>query len=127
MSEQEQRRIFAKNLNRLIEQSGKLQSEVAKDLGFYPTTFNTWCKGKIIPSMGKIQAIADYFHVGKTELLEEQPTNGEEYYHDAETAHLAQEAFEQQRMLLDATRDLPPEDMAVLIRMAQALRNENGQ
>lgn len=72
MTEQEQRRIFSKNLNRYIYESGKQQKEVAKDLGFSVTTFNTWCRGKILPSMGKIQRIADYFRIGKSDLLDEK-------------------------------------------------------
>ena len=44
-----QKRIFAKNLNFYISKSNKQQNEVAKDLGFPPTTFNTWCVGKVMP------------------------------------------------------------------------------
>ena len=53
MTDDEQRKIFSKNINKYIEQSGKLQKEIAKELGYSPTTFNTWCVGKIIPSAGK--------------------------------------------------------------------------
>ena len=74
MTDEEQKKIFAKNLNRYIYLSGKQQKEVAKDLGYSPTTFNTWCVGKIIPSAGKIQKIADYFHIGKSDLLDEPTT-----------------------------------------------------
>lgn len=69
----EQAKIFAKNLNRFIAESGKTQKEVAKELGFNPTTFNTWCVGKILPRVGRIQRIADYFHVPKSALTDEQP------------------------------------------------------
>lgn len=69
LSEEEQRRIFAKNLNHYIYLNGKQQKEVAKDLGFSPTTFNTWCMGKIMPKMGKVQAIADYFGILKSDLI----------------------------------------------------------
>lgn len=72
MNEDEQKRIFSANLNRYISLSGKLQKEIAKDLGYSPTTFNTWCVGKIIPSAGKIQKIADYFHIGKSDLLDDK-------------------------------------------------------
>ena len=72
MRDQEQARIFAKNIRRYISASGKAQKDIAKDLGFNPTTFNTWCVGKVMPSLGKVQAIADYFHIGKTDLLEEK-------------------------------------------------------
>lgn len=72
MTEDEQKRIFAKNLNYYISLSGKQQKEIANDLGFQPTTFNTWCTGKIIPGMGKVQKIADYFKIGKSDLLDDR-------------------------------------------------------
>lgn len=71
MTDAEQKKIFAKNLNRYITLSGKQQKEIAKDLGYSPTTFNTWCVGKIIPNTGKIQKIADYFNIGKSDLLDD--------------------------------------------------------
>lgn len=72
MTDEEQKAIFSKNLNKYIYQSGKQQKEVAHDLGYSPTTFNTWCVGKIIPSTGKIQKIADYFNIGKSDLLDDK-------------------------------------------------------
>ena len=65
-----QNKIFARNLTRYIAESGKTQKEVAQDLGFHPTTFNTWCVGKITPSTGKIQRIADYFGIEKSDLTD---------------------------------------------------------
>lgn len=72
-TDEEQKRIFAKNLNYYITKSGKQQKEVAEELGFSYTTFNTWCKGKILPKAGKIQAIADYFRVLTTQLTDDHP------------------------------------------------------
>lgn len=72
MTEEEQKKIFSKNINYYINQSGKQQKEIAKDLGYNSTTFNTWCVGKIIPSTGKIQKIADYFGIGKSDLLDDK-------------------------------------------------------
>lgn len=72
MTDEEQKKIFGKNLSRYIALSGKEQKEVAKELGYAPTTFNTWCVGKIIPSMGKVQHIADYFGIGKSDLLDDR-------------------------------------------------------
>ena len=73
MDDKELARIVARNLRRLIALSGKNQKDIAKELGYNSTTFNTWCMGKILPSMGKVQAMADYFGVGKTALYEENP------------------------------------------------------
>ena len=72
MTEEEQRRIFSKNLNYYMSNSGKQQKEIAVDLGISPTTFNTWCVGKIMPRMGKVQAIADYFNIGKSDLIDDK-------------------------------------------------------
>ena len=44
MTYEEQRRIFANNLNRYISLNQKQQIDVAKDLVIKPTTFNMWCK-----------------------------------------------------------------------------------
>ena len=74
MTDEEQKKIFSKNINFYISQSGKQQKEIAKDLGYSPTTFNTWCVGKIIPSAGKVQKIADYFGIGKSDLLDDKAT-----------------------------------------------------
>lgn len=65
-----QKKIFAHNLNYYVSQSGLQQKEVAKRIGFSEKTFNGWCRGLSIPTMGKVQLIADYFGIGKTDLLE---------------------------------------------------------
>lgn len=68
-----EKKIFAKNLNYYIAQSGKQQKEIAKDIEVNQTTFNMWCLGKSMPnSGGKIQKIADYFGIGKSDLVDEK-------------------------------------------------------
>ena len=70
MTNTEQKRIFARNLDRLIVKSGHTRQEVADALGFNYKTFSGWCNGLSMPTAGKIQLIADFFHVGKSELLD---------------------------------------------------------
>lgn len=72
MTDSEQRKTFADNLNRLLEATGKSQKEVADAINVIPQTFNTWCTGQAIPRMGKIQKLADYFGVKKSELIEKK-------------------------------------------------------
>ena len=72
MKDDMQQKIFTKNLNRLIEQRDLTQTEIADAIGVSQQTFNTWCRGLAIPRMGKIQALADYFGVKKSDLLEEK-------------------------------------------------------
>lgn len=71
MSDDKQKIVFSKNLNFYIDAHKKTQLEIAKAIGVSPQTFNTWCKGIAIPRMGKVQALADYFHINKSDLIEE--------------------------------------------------------
>lgn len=70
MNDNEQKIIFAKNLNKLLSDAGKTQREVADAIHVLPTTFNTWCQGVALPRMGKVQLLADYFGVKKSDLIE---------------------------------------------------------
>ena len=72
MTGEEQKRVFAKNLNKYIALNNKQQSDVAKDLDISPTTLNMWCKGNSMPSTGKIRKLADYFRIGMSDLTDEK-------------------------------------------------------
>lgn len=72
MTELNQRKIFAKNLNKYLDIHQKTQREVADAIGVIPSTFNTWCQGIAIPRMGKVQALADYFNINKSDLIDEK-------------------------------------------------------
>lgn len=72
MTDEEQKRIFSKNLKHYVAQSGKQQKEIADDLKVNQKTFNGWCTGLSMPKAGKVQTIADYFRIGKTDLLDDK-------------------------------------------------------
>lgn len=75
MVKDKQKAIFSENLNSYIAKSEKTQLEIAKSIGVSPQTFNTWCKGIAIPRMGKVQALADYFNINKSDLIEDKRLN----------------------------------------------------
>lgn len=75
MVKDKQKAIFSENLNSYIAKSEKTQLEIAKSIGVSPQTFNTWCKGIAIPLMGKVQALADYFNINKSDLIEDKKLN----------------------------------------------------
>ncbi len=70
MTDEEQKIIFSKNLIRLLQEHNKTQKEVAEAINVSPQTFNTWVKGIALPRMGKVQLLADYFHILKSDLIE---------------------------------------------------------
>lgn len=72
MTEDRQRQIFSSNLRRLIDVSGKTQKEIADAIGVSQQIMNVWARGKAIPRMGKIQKLADFFGIEKSELIDEQ-------------------------------------------------------
>ena len=73
MTDEEQKAIFAKNLNKYLQLSNKSQKEVADSIGVLTSTFNTWCQGVALPRMGNVQKLADYFGIGKSDLIDAKP------------------------------------------------------
>jgi len=129
MSEEAQKRIFTKNLNSYIEASGKTQLEIAKSIGVSPQTFNTWCKGIAIPRMGKVQALADYFHINKSDLIEDKSNSNEEetYYLNDDARDMAQFLYENPdyKVLFDASRKVKKEDIQFVKEMIDRMSNNN--
>ena len=66
------RDIFAKNLTRYIERSGKTQKEIAEIIGVAASTFNNWVMGHKYPRIDKIEMLANYFGILKSDLIEDK-------------------------------------------------------
>ena len=47
----------------LLEETGKLASQVAADTSMSPTVFSDWKSGKSKPKADKLKKLADYFGV----------------------------------------------------------------
>ena len=78
MTDEQQKKVFAENLNYYMELNHKQQIDVAKDLGINATTLNMWCKGNSMPGTGKLRRLADYFHIGMTDLTDIRDTDDED-------------------------------------------------
>lgn len=63
---------LAKNLKYHVAKSGKTQREISQVVGVAPSTFNDWLKAKKYPRIDKIEILADYFGVLKSDLIEER-------------------------------------------------------
>lgn len=64
--------VFSRNLRALMEKTGKERKQVCKDLGFKYTTFADWYNGNKYPRIDKIEILADYFGVLKSDLIEDK-------------------------------------------------------
>lgn len=69
--------VFAKNLKFYVIRSGRTQSQIATDLSVSKGTFSDWCSGRSHPRMNRVQDIANYFGINKSDLLENGSKNTE--------------------------------------------------
>lgn len=70
MSDLGNKEIFAKNLKYYMELNNKDRNDICKDLQFPYTTFAEWYNGNIYPRIDKIELIANYFGIKKSDLNE---------------------------------------------------------
>lgn len=72
MTNEEQIKIFNKNFRHYVDKSGKEQKQIAKELGYSYSTLNTWYRGRSMPNAAKVQTLADYFGIKKSDLLDDK-------------------------------------------------------
>lgn len=64
--------IFASNLKRYMDIKKKSRREVSEAIGVSYYTFTDWVNGKKYPRMDKVEKLADYFGILKSDLIEEK-------------------------------------------------------
>lgn len=74
--------IFSKNLKYYIEQSGKDRRELADIWGFPYSTVTEWINGRKYPRIDRIEIMADYFGILKSDLIEEKMSEEKEKDND---------------------------------------------
>ena len=104
--------IFAKNLAHYLERSGKDQKEMAEIVGVAPSTFNEWMRAKKYPRMDKIEMLANYFGILKSDLIEEA---GEEGHSPSEP-----QLTEGEKTLLDLFNRVPEDQQQLVLQMIRA-------
>ena len=105
---------FAKNLLYYINKNGVTQRDVAEVVDVSPSTFNEWIKGKKYPRIDKIEKLANYFRIQKSDLIEEHT--------EKKNSPDKQELTEGERLILVLYDRLPEDKKRLLIEMAQVLK-----
>lgn len=70
--------IFARNLKKYMDRAGKSQKDMAEVVGVSPATFSDYINAKKYPRIDKIDIMADYFGILKSDLIEEKMTEEKE-------------------------------------------------
>lgn len=64
--------VFANNLKKQMELKGASRQDICNALGISYFTVTDWVNGKKYPRMDKVEKLAEYFGVPKSELIEER-------------------------------------------------------
>lgn len=103
---------MAKNLQYYIKRSGKSQKDLAEMVGVASSTFNDWVKGKKYPRIDKIEMLANFFRIQKSDLIEEKTDTLD-----------VMSVTEGERMLLDLFSQVPEEKQRMVLDMIRVALN----
>lgn len=65
------KRIMAKNIQHYMELNHKSRIDMCEALGVKYTTFTDWINGNTYPRIDKIELMANYFGINKSDLIED--------------------------------------------------------
>ena len=71
MASSEGKATMGRNIKRYIKQNEMTAAHLAEVIGVSTATISDWSNGKTYPRIDKIEAIADFFGVSKSDLVEE--------------------------------------------------------
>jgi transcriptional regulator with XRE-family HTH domain len=106
----EHKEVFAQNLKKYMDLNGKSRREVCQALGYSYFTFSDWVNGKKMPRMDKVEQLANYFGIMKSDLIEEKKETAPE-----------DGLSESKRQLLALAESCSEEDAEKLLQMMQIL------
>lgn len=66
--------IFSRNLQRYMELNNKTRNDVCAALGVSYFTLTSWVNGTKYPRMDKVEMLANYFGIKKSDLIEKEMT-----------------------------------------------------
>lgn len=74
MSDLGNKQIMAKNIQYYMNLNNKTRTDMCEALGVKYTTFTDWVKGNSYPRIDKIELMANYFGIEKSDLVEDRST-----------------------------------------------------
>jgi len=111
--------IMAQNIKHYMKINNKTRTDMCNALGVKYTTFSDWVNGNSYPRIDKIELMANYFGINKSDLVE-NPNNKET---DELTEYL--EVLKNRpeiRMLFQLSKDATKEDVEKAVAIIEALR-----
>lgn len=75
MSNLGNKEIMARNIKKYMNKKNVNQVQLCSELGFKQSTFSDWVNAKTYPRIDKIELLANYFGIEKSDLVEDKPDN----------------------------------------------------
>lgn len=72
MNEEKFKKIFSQNLRYYMSLNDKTQIDLINDLKLNKSAVSTWCNGTRLPRMDKVDLLANYFGIRRSDLIEER-------------------------------------------------------
>ena len=102
--------IFARNLKYYMDLNNKSRNDLCDALGFSYYTVSDWVNGKKYPRMDKVEMLANYFGILKSDLIEEK-----------EKPVTDDGLTENQRKLIDFAEQLSDDQAEKVLRLMQSI------
>lgn len=119
------KQIFARNFNYYLKINNKTQADIVEHFGITASTVSDWANGKKYPRIDKMQMLADYFGILKSDLTEEhieaQLTDDIELQEYLEELRNRSEM----RMLFKTAKNSSKEDIEKTVKIIEALKGQN--
>ena len=110
--------VFARNLRKYMDRAGKSQKDMADIVGVSTATFSDYINAKKYPRIDKIDILADYFGILKSDLIEDK---GEEIKEPAMYDGLS----ENQKKLMQFAQTVPEDKAALALRLIQSILEDD--
>ena len=108
--------IMAENLKYYIERSGKDRRELAEAWGFPYSTVSDWINAKKYPRIDRIEIMADYFGIAKSDLIEKRA----EAHRSREDANANFRLNVGEAKLVTLFREVPEADRDMVVKMIES-------
>lgn len=133
MSDLGNKQVMANNIKKYMSLFNKTRVEICNDLNISYTTFSDWVNAKTYPRIDKIELLANYFGIEKSDLVEKRDSplgdynaNVEFLKDKPELLELYKEIVENDQLviLFDKARKLEPKDLEQVLKIIDTFNKE---
>ena len=124
MSDLGNKEVFAKNLKYYMDITNKTRQDICKALGFKYSTFTDWINGNKYPRIDKIEMLAKYFRIEKSDLIEDKAKTVPLVNGDAELTEYLEELRNrpEQRLLFKTMKGATKAEIEAIVKMYETMQ-----